>query len=54
MQKIRSRDFKNLQARLKELESQGLLRLAKKPLGTFRAVKCKGKPASQMIIEDRR
>ncbi len=43
-----------LQARLKELEAQGLIRLAQKPLGKFRPVKSRGKPASQMIIEDRR
>lgn len=42
-----------LQARLRELEAQGLIRLAKGPLGKFRPVKIKGKPASQTIIEDR-
>lgn len=44
----------SLQKRLKELEAQGLIRLAKGPLGKFKAVKIKGKPASQTIIEDRR
>jgi len=44
----------NLQARLKELEAQGLIRLGKHPLGKFRPVKIKGKPISQTIIEDRR
>lgn len=43
-----------LKERLKELEAQGLLRLAQKPLRKIRAVKSRGKPASQMIIEDRR
>ena len=40
--------------RLKELEAQGLIHLATKPLGKFRAVKLRGKSASQMLIEDRR
>lgn len=44
----------SLKERLKELEAQGLIRMAKRPLGKFRAVKIKGKPASQTIIEDRR
>ncbi len=39
---------------LKRLEAEGKLRLAKEPLGKFRPVKMKGKPASQTIIEDRR
>ncbi len=39
---------------LKRLEAEGKLRLAKRPLGKFRAVKVKGKPVSQTIIEDRR
>jgi prevent-host-death family protein len=43
-----------LQERLEELEAQGLIRLAKRPLGKFRAVRIKGKPAAQTIIEDRR
>jgi prevent-host-death family protein len=43
-----------LQERLKELETPGFLRLAQKPLRKFRAVKGRGKLASQMIIEDRR
>ncbi|HTT32852.1 MAG TPA: type II toxin-antitoxin system prevent-host-death family antitoxin [Methylomirabilota bacterium] len=41
-------------ARLEELEAQGLIRLGRGPLTPFRPVKSKGKPASQMIIEDRR
>lgn len=45
---------KILQARLEELEAEGLIRLGKKPLPKFRAVKARGKPASQIIIEDRR
>lgn len=39
---------------LKELEAEGLLRLAKRPLGKFRAVRTRGKRASQIIIEYRR
>jgi len=43
-----------VEERLKELEAQGLIHLAKKPLGKFRPAKSRGKPASQIIIEDRR
>lgn len=43
-----------LMERLKELEAQGLIRLAKRPLGRFRAIPSRGKSASEMIIEDRR
>ncbi len=39
---------------LKKLEAEGKIRLAKRPLGKFRAVPSRGKSASQMIIEDRR
>ena len=39
---------------LKKLEAEGKIRLPKRPLGRFRPVKIKGKPASRMIIEDRR
>ncbi len=39
---------------LKKLEAEGKIRLPKRPLGKFRAVPSRGKPASQMIIEDRR
>lgn len=39
---------------LKRLESEGKIRLAKRPLGKFRAVKIKGKAASQTLLEDRR
>ena len=39
---------------LKKLEAEGKIRLPKRPLGKFRAVKSRGKPGSQMIIEDRR
>jgi prevent-host-death family protein len=38
---------------LKKLEAEGKIRLAKRPLGRFRPVKIKGKPASQTILEDR-
>jgi len=39
---------------LRKLEAEGKIRLPKRPLGRFRPVKIKGKPASRMIIEDRR
>ena len=39
---------------LKKLELEGKIRLPKRPLGKFRAVPTRGKPASEMIIEDRR
>ena len=39
---------------LLKLEAEGKIRLPKRPLGKFRAVPSRGKPASQMIIEDRR
>jgi len=39
---------------LKKLEAEGKIRLPKRSLGKFRAVPSRGKPASQMIIEDRR
>jgi prevent-host-death family protein len=39
---------------LKRLEAEGKIRLPKRPLGKFRAVPTRGKPASEMIIEDRR
>jgi prevent-host-death family protein len=47
-------DEPNLMKRLQELEAQGLIRLAKRPLSKFRAIPSRGKSASQMIIEDRR
>jgi antitoxin (DNA-binding transcriptional repressor) of toxin-antitoxin stability system len=43
-----------LEEGLKELDAQGLIRLAKGRLRKFRAVKSRRNPASQMIIEDRR
>jgi prevent-host-death family protein len=46
-----------IEARLQELAAAGHLRLPlrpKRPLPPFRPVKAKGKPASRMIIEDRR
>jgi prevent-host-death family protein len=43
-----------IEQRLKELESQGLIRLAKGRIGKFKAVPSRGKPASQILIEDRR
>ncbi len=44
----------SLDERLRELEAQGLIRLAKRPMKSFKAVASRGKFASQMIIEDRR
>lgn len=43
-----------LEARLRELAAAGHIRLATRPLPPFKPVKAKGKPLSQMIIEDRR
>jgi prevent-host-death family protein len=40
--------------KLNELEVKGLIRLARKPLGKFRPARGRGKPGSQIIIEDRR
>lgn len=39
---------------LHELAAQGHIRLATRPFADFKPVKAKGKPASRMIIEDRR
>ena len=39
---------------LKQLEAEGHLRLGTGPFTKFKAVRAKGKPASRMIIEDRR
>ena len=44
----------SLEARLKELEAQGFIRLPKRPMRSFKAVRSRGKLASEMIIEDRR
>jgi prevent-host-death family protein len=48
------RHEESVEDRLRELEAQGLIRLAKRPMRSFKAVASRGKPASQMIIEDRR
>jgi len=40
--------------KLDELEVKGLIRLARKPLRKFRPARSRGKPGSQIIIEDRR
>src|ERR1700688_4972684 len=37
---------------LKQLEANGKIRLAKGPLGKFRAISSRGKSASAMILED--
>ena len=39
---------------LNQLEKQGLIRRGRGKLSKFRAVKSKGTPASQIIIEDRK
>lgn len=39
---------------LKRLESEGKIRLAKRPLSKFRPIPSRGKSASEMILEDRR
>jgi len=43
-----------IEERLRELEAEGLIRRAKGRIGHFKAVRSGGKPASQMLIEDRR
>jgi prevent-host-death family protein len=42
-----------LRTRLLELEAQGLIRLPKRPMRSFKAIPSRGKSASEMIIEDR-
>ncbi len=38
---------------LKQLEAQGHLRLGTRPFKRFKPIQVKGKPVSQMILEDR-
>ena len=38
---------------LKQLEAEGHLRLGTRPFKRFKPIQIKGKPASQMILEDR-
>ena len=38
---------------LKKLEAEGHLKLGTRPFRRFKPIRTKGKPASQMIIEDR-
>ncbi len=38
---------------LRQMEAEGHLRLATRPFPKRKPIPCKGKPASQMIIEDR-
>jgi prevent-host-death family protein len=45
---------KELEARLQELEGRGSIHRGTWPMGKFKAVPSRGKPASQMILEDRR
>ena len=47
-------ELAGLEERLRQLEAQGHLRLGKRPFTPFEPVRAKGKPASQIIIEDRR
>jgi prevent-host-death family protein len=44
----------SLQVRLQELQAEGLIRLAKRPLSKLKPVRLSGKPLSQDLIEDRR
>jgi prevent-host-death family protein len=39
---------------LKRLDAEGKIRLAKRPVGKFKAVPSRGKSASRIIIEDRK
>jgi hypothetical protein len=43
----------SLETKLKSLEKQGLIRLAKQPMGKFRPLPSRGKSAAKMILEDR-
>lgn len=45
---------KSVRERLEELEAKGFIRLGHGKLPKFRGVKSRGKPASEMVIEDRR
>jgi prevent-host-death family protein len=45
---------KALEDRLRELDASGLIRLAKRPVRSFKALPSRGKSASEMLIEDRR
>ncbi|HEV8384984.1 MAG TPA: hypothetical protein VGQ11_08955, partial [Candidatus Acidoferrales bacterium] len=38
---------------LRQMEAEGYLRLATKPFGKHKPIPSRGKPASQMIIEER-
>lgn len=44
----------DLEKRLQELAAQGHIRLATRPPKPFKALPQSGKPASRMIVEDRR
>jgi prevent-host-death family protein len=44
---------RSLQDVLKELEAQGHLRLGTRPFRRVKPIRVKGKPMSQMILEDR-
>jgi prevent-host-death family protein len=44
----------SIKPRLMELEAQGLVHLARESMGPFKAVRTRGKLASEMLLEDRR
>jgi prevent-host-death family protein len=44
---------RSVQDVLKELEAEGHLRLGTRPFKRFKPIRVKGKPMSQMILEDR-
>jgi prevent-host-death family protein len=46
-------DSENLEQILRQLEAEGHLRLGTRPFKHFKPIKVKGKPVSQIIIEDR-
>jgi prevent-host-death family protein len=46
-------DAEGLDEILKQLESEGHLRLGTRPFKRFKPLRLKGKPASQIILEDR-
>jgi prevent-host-death family protein len=49
-----SSEREELESRLRELESKGLIRRATGPISKFKPVPSKGKLASRMLLEDRR
>jgi hypothetical protein len=51
--RTKKRREESLEAKLKSLEKQGLIRLAKQPMGKFRPIPSRGKAAAKMTLEDR-